>query len=170
METQYIKLSFTDELVLMKSLKKLKSENIKIGEVYTPFPVHGLDKILDYKKSRIPTIGFIAGAIGAIFGLWFQIWVQTEAYPINFGGKPLLALPSFIPVTFELAILFTGLAMVGALLYSCNLKPNSKNKVIDIKATDNTFVALIDTEQANVSTESIGNILSDVKEFQLSTL
>ena len=119
----YISIFFDDEVPLLKAVKELKSNNIEIIDVFSPFPVHGMDKALEFKQTRIPTIGFIFGALGAIVGFGFQAWVFTTSYPLNIGGKPLLAVPSFIPVTFEITILFAALSMVAALFIRSKLKP-----------------------------------------------
>jgi hypothetical protein len=93
----------------------------------------------------LPRAAFIGGAIGAVSGLLFQIWVFTKAYPINIGGKPYLSIPSFIPVTFECAVLFAAFAIVFAYLFRSNLGLGAENKIYDERATDDRFVVVLDT-------------------------
>jgi hypothetical protein len=100
---------YTDSETLLEGVKKLRADGIKIKDVYTPYPVHHLDKALGYKRTLLPKAGMIAGIIGAGGAFLFQTWVFTVDYPINIGGKPHFAYPSFIPLTFELGVLFAHL-------------------------------------------------------------
>ncbi len=137
---------FEDEKDLKSAIKMLQEKSIPIGNVFTPFPVHGLEHLLKYRRSHIPKVGFWAGAFGAATGLGFQIWVNTIDYPIVFGGKPYLSLPSFMPVTFELTVLFSAFAMVFAFLIRSNLGMGAKNTIYDTNVTDDRFLVLLEPE------------------------
>lgn len=154
-QAKYIKAHYTDDDDLLKGIKSLKKEGVNILDVLTPFPVHGLDKALGYRRSWIARVGFIGGAIGAITGFLFQAWVFTKAYPMNIGGKPFFAVPSFIPVTFELTVLFAALAMVFAFLFRSKLGPGADPIIHDERITDDRFVILVglggDASETNVS-------------------
>lgn len=134
---------FTDELDLLEAVKELQDKGIKIADVRTPFPVHGLDSVLKLKRSGLPKVAFIAGAIGGAAGLLFQIWVYTIGWPLNIGGKPQIALPSYIPVTFELTILFAAFAMVIAFLMRSNLGPGKMPAILDEDVTDDHFQIIL---------------------------
>lgn len=134
---------FTDELDLLNAVNELQEKGIKIADVRTPFPVHGLDSALKLSRSRLPKVAFIAGAIGAILGLLFQIWVSTEGWPLIIGGKPHVALPSFIPVTFELTILFSAFAMGFAFLMRSKLGPGRIPVILDENVTDDHFQIIL---------------------------
>jgi len=114
--TNTITIVFDDEQPMLQAVKKIRESGAKIIDVLSPFPVHGLDPALSMKRSRIPWIGFFGGVLGGLLGFGFQAWVFTKDYPLVFGGKPFLSVPSFIPVTFECTILFAGLSMAGAFL------------------------------------------------------
>ncbi len=147
-DIKYLSAYYLDETDLLGGIKNLKQEGIKILDVLTPFPVHGIDKALEFRRSWIPRVGFVAGAIGALCGFLFQVWVFTRAYPLNIGGKPFLAVPSFIPVTFECAVLFAAFAMVFAFLFRSKLGLGAKNKTYDIKITDDRFVVVADINES----------------------
>lgn len=147
-QEKYITAYYEDDEKLLEGLKNLKKEGLKILDVLTPFPVHGIDKVLGYRRSWISRVGFIGGAMGGATGFLFQAWVFTKGYPLNIGGKPLLAIPSFIPVTFEMTILFAAFAMVFAFLIRSKIGPGAKYEPIDERITDNRFVVLIDTSGA----------------------
>lgn len=150
---KYLKASFDDEHQLMDAIKELRNQNVRIRDVFTPFPVHGLDHLLGYRRSNIPKVGFWGGFIGAAAGLGFQAWVFTKAYPINFGGKPFFSLPSFIPVTFECTILFAAFAMVFAFLIRSKLGLGAKNKIYDERSTNDKFVLILESAGDNESSD-----------------
>jgi hypothetical protein len=144
---KYITIVFDDEEPMLEAVHKINENNEQILDVLTPFPVHGLDKALGMKRTRIPGAGFICGAIGGLFGFFFQAWVFTVDYPLVFGGKPYLSAPSFIPVTFELTVLFTALGIVAALLIKSGLRPVKKFEPLNDRITDDRFVILVDAEE-----------------------
>ena len=151
---------FTDELDMLEAVKKLQHKGIQIEDVRTPFPVHGLDKILRYPRSRLPKLAFIAGAIGGAIGLLFQIWVFTRGWPLVIGGKPFLALPSFIPVTFELTVLFAAFAMVIAFLVSSNLGPGYLPDILDEEVTNDHFQIILSGNNNKMPEEDLANALA----------
>lgn len=140
--TKYVSAYYEDEEDLLSGIKKLQEGNVQILNAFTPFPVHGLDKALGIRRSWLPRVGFIGGTIGALSGFFFQKWVFTEGYQMSIGGKPLLAIPSFIPVTFECTVLFAAFFMVFAFLFRSKLGLGSENKIYDLKITDNHFVVV----------------------------
>ena len=108
----YIKAYYEDEENLLDGLKKLKEKGVEILDVLTPFPVHGLDHTLGYRRSWISRVGFIGGVIGGSSMFYFMTWIFTKNYPLNIGGKPFWSVPSFIPITFECTVLFAAISMV----------------------------------------------------------
>ncbi|HKJ78906.1 MAG TPA: DUF3341 domain-containing protein [Prolixibacteraceae bacterium] len=143
---------FTDELDLLDAVKELQEKGIKIADVRTPFPVHGLDTALNLRRSRLPKVAFIAGAVGGTLGMLFQIWVFTVGWPLNIGGKPQLAIPSFIPVAFELTVLFAAFAMGIAFLLRSNLGPGQIPDILDEDVTNDHFQVIL-SEKNNQVTE-----------------
>ncbi len=162
--TTYISAYYEDDGELLAALKQMKKLGMNIADVFTPFPVHGIDKVLGYRRSYIARVGFIGGAIGAVSGFIFQTWVFTDAYTINYGGKPLFAVPSFIPVTFECTILFAAIAMVFAFLFRSKLGLGADNIIYDEKITDDRFLILMQVDHANEK-DSIREISQQLKEL-----
>ncbi len=146
MET-YISVQFEDEEELFASIKAVQDAGIKIYDVLTPFPVHGLDKALKLERSKIANVGFICGAFGTVAGFLFQSWTSSVAWPLNIGGKPSWAVPSFIPVAFETTVLFAVLGMIIAFLYKSKLFPGRKNKIYHEGITDDYFVMILDYDK-----------------------
>lgn len=151
---------FTDELDLLEAVKHLQSKDIKIEDVRTPFPVHGLDTVLKIPRSKLPKVAFIGGVIGGSLGLLFQIWVFTMAWPLVIGGKPFLSLPSFIPVTFELTVLFAAFAMVIVFLIRSNLGPGSLPDILDDEVTNDHFQIILSDRNNSISDAELAEALT----------
>ncbi len=81
-------------------------------DAFSPFPIEGLAEALEFRRTPLPLIFLIGGIVGGVGSFLFQYWVSVIAYPINVGGRPLASIPSFIPVTFEMTVLFAVLAGV----------------------------------------------------------
>lgn len=158
---KYVTGYYHDEEDLIKGLRYMKETGFEIIDVLTPFPVHGLDKILKIERSKLSRIAFAAGAVGAVVGFGFQAWVFTKAYPINFGGKPFFAVPSFMPVTFELAVLFAAFALVIAFFVRSKLGPGAKTVIHDERITDDIFLVVVkvEDETAGKSTREVEQAL-----------
>jgi mono/diheme cytochrome c family protein len=99
-----------------EAIIKAASETADAGytkfDVNTPYPVHGMDKAMQLKPSRLGYITLVFGLSGAVFALVMMYFMMAKDYPMIIGGKPFFALPAFIPVTFELTVLFATLATV----------------------------------------------------------
>lgn len=152
---------FEDDGVLMDAVKKVREGGVKIYEVFTPFPVHGLDHALGYKKTRLPIAAFLFGMLGTTLGLTMQYWMHGYDWPMIIGGKNFASLPPFIPVTFELTVLLSALGMVGTFMAVSDLKPYKKPRIFDIRITDDKHVMAIDLASNDKSKEEIEKILSD---------
>jgi len=85
-------------------------------DAYSPFPVEELAEAIGFHKNGVPLVTLIGGLIGGLSGYLMQWWIATVTYPINVGGKPYHSWPAFIVVTFEMTILFAGLAAVFGML------------------------------------------------------
>ena len=165
--TSYITISFDDEVPLLQAVKKLRENKEIIKDVLSPFPVHGLDEALSMKRTRIPVVGFIFGALGAVLAFGFQAWVFTVSYPLIIGGKPFFSVPTFVPITFEVTVLFSGLAMVAALLIKSRLKPEITFTPVDVRITDDRFVILVDTPDNDASLARVRSILSGIQTVEI---
>ncbi len=146
---------FDSEVETLTATKELIAKNIRVDEVFSPYPIHGIDEVLGIKRSRLPIVCFIAGLIGFSIALFFQTWVFTDSWPMIVGGKPFNALPAFIPVTFELTVLIGGLTTVAAFLFRSKLFPMQSVSLIDPLLTDNHFVIAIEQRDASIDYTSV---------------
>jgi hypothetical protein len=112
---------FKDPTALVEAARQAYAAGYRRMDAYTPFPVEGLAEALGFRRTRVPLIVFIGGLVGALTGYGMQYWCNAVDYPINVGGRPLNSWPSFLPVTFELTVLFAALAGVFGLLALCGL-------------------------------------------------
>lgn len=96
--------------------KKVAAAGFTCAEAYTPFPVEGLSDILGFHKTRMPVVVFLGGAFGAVGGFFMQWFANVIHLPWNIGGKPPNSWPAFIPITFEMTVLFAALAAVLGML------------------------------------------------------
>ncbi|MBC6399850.1 MAG: DUF3341 domain-containing protein [Ekhidna sp.] len=155
----YILGVYDDEDVLMAAVEKVRGEGVRIEEVFTPFPVHGLEHTLGYKRSWLSIAAFMFGITGTILALTMQIGMMSVDWPMIIGGKDFLAFPSFIPVIFELTVLLASFGMVGTFLGISNLKPWGKPRIYDIRITDDKHVMAIDLDQNDKAEKDIKKVL-----------
>ena len=130
---------YDDELQLIEAVRQARAAHLDIYDVYTPFPVHGLDPVLGLSESRLHIGGFVYGALGTLTAFGFMTWVFTRDWPIIFGGKPYFSAPAFIPITFELTVLFSAIGMVLSFYLICGLGPGAAEVNIDDRITDDKF-------------------------------
>lgn len=135
---------FNDEEAVVRAVRAARSNGIKIHEVFTPFPVHGLEEELGYRRSRLPIAAFFFGLTGTTLALVMQIWMLGYDWPMIIGGKPHAPLPPFIPVTFELTVLLAALGMVATFMIVSDLKPYKWPRHFDVRSTDDKLVLAID--------------------------
>jgi hypothetical protein len=153
---------FDDEDILLEGVEKVRDKGVKIHEVYTPFPVHGLDEALGYKRSRLPIAAFLFGLTGTSLALTMQIWMLGIDWPMIIGGKNFVSLPPFVPVTFELTVLLAALGMVATFMIVSDLKPYKWPRQFDLRSTDDKHVMAIDLAiNANLSADDIKRILKE---------
>ena len=146
---------FDEEGVLFDAVKKVRKSGYKLHDVYTPFPIHGLDKAMGLRDTSIHTAGFLYAIFGTTSMLSFMTWVFTTDWPLNIGGKPHFALPAWIPITFEFTVLCACVGMVITFMYLCQLAPFVRKHHFHLRATDDKFVMVIEcTAKTNESEAS----------------
>lgn len=163
----YISVFFDDEVPMLEAIRTLSENKKKILDVMSPFPVHGIDEALSFKRTRIPVGGFIFGTLGALLAFSFQAWVFTVSYPLIIGGKPFFSIPTFVPITFEVTVLFSGLAMAAALLIRSGLKPDISFEALDERITDDKFVVLVGEANEEANVKNIASILSGIHTMEI---
>lgn len=150
MNSRFILGIFKDEHDMVEAAKYLVNKDIKIFDIFTPFPVHGLDDLLGIKRTRLPIVTFLAGLTGLITAIGFQYWVSVVTWPINVGGKAFNSLAAFIPVAFEITVLFGAFITIFAFLFRSKLFPKFGKGVIYKDATQDSFVIALEYNISNL--------------------
>ncbi|MBY5952890.1 DUF3341 domain-containing protein [Algoriphagus sp. NF] len=159
-DTHFVLGVYEDEDVLLDAVKQVRSSGVKIHEVYSPYPVHGLEHVLGYKRSRLPIAAFLFGMLGTSLALTMQFYMMKFDWPMIIGGKDYAAFPDFIPVSFEMTVLLAAFGMVGVFMVSSNLKPWAQPRIFDVRITDDKHVMAIDiANNSAMDQEKIKEIL-----------
>tara|TARA_B100000965_G_scaffold359910_1_gene340269 strand:+ start:1400 stop:1939 length:540 start_codon:yes stop_codon:yes gene_type:complete len=161
---------YDDDDKLLDAVKKIKAAKYDIEEVYTPFPVHGLDKVMGLKETRLAITSFIYGCIGFCFAIWMMNHIMILDWPQNIGGKPSFSfienMPAFVPIMFELTVFFAAHLMVITFYLRSKLWPfkEAENPIPD--TTDDKFLIEI---KFNGSDKELKKIIkqTDVLEIKL---
>ncbi|MEQ1876003.1 MAG: DUF3341 domain-containing protein [Bdellovibrionia bacterium] len=148
---------FTDEKSVLKAAEAVRKAGFTKFDAITPYPVHGMDDAMGLKASWLPWVTFIGGATGCAIAVAFQWWVAAVDWPLIIGGKPYFSLPAFIPITFELTVLFGGLSTVAALFVVCGL-PKINPPIIDKSLTDDRFAIFIPDTDTGYNVEKIDKL------------
>ncbi len=152
---------FYDEQILFPAVKQVRKNGYKIHDVYTPMPMHGLDAAMGLRDTSLHTAGFIYGMAGLLTAFSFITWTLTTDWPMNIGGKPFFSLPAWIPIMFELTVLFSSVGMVLTFCYLCQMAPFVKKDHFNPRSTDDTFVMAIECSDKTDENEVI-NFLQNV--------
>ncbi len=135
---------YKDDEVLVKAVKKVRAANHHIEEVFTPFPVHGLDKALGLAPTRIAIASFLYGLTGLAFAIWMTNYMMIQDWPQNIGGKPSFSwfenMPAFVPIMFELTVFFAAHLMVITFYMRSRIWPFKKAENPDPRTTDDHFL------------------------------
>lgn len=150
---------FDDQDELLHGVEDVRAKGVKIHEVFTPFPVHHLEHALGYKRSRMPVAAFMFGVTGTTCAILMQTLMSGVDWPVIIGGKPFISLPDFVPITFEMTVLFAAFGMVATFMITQNLKPYKIPRLFDIRATDDKMIMAIDLAKNVMNEQEISNIL-----------
>ena len=151
---------------LLAAALRAHEEGYRRMDAYSPFPVHGLAEAIGFKRTLVPLLVLLGGAVGGIGGYALQYWISVIDYPLNVGGRPLHSWPAFIPVTFELTILVAALAAVLGML-ALNGLPRPHHPVFNVSAfelaTRNRFFLCIEATDPKFDGRETRHFLQSLK-------
>ncbi|MBC7385326.1 MAG: DUF3341 domain-containing protein [Cryobacterium sp.] len=150
---------FENPQSLMEATKKLREANYQSFDAFSPFPIHGLEKAQGLKRSALPFVTMGAGLTGFMCAVLLQGWTSVVSWPLNVGGKPYWSWPAFVPIFFELTVLFAGLATVAGMLIVNGL-PNLNKRAFDNNITRDRFALMIDAPKLKTA-EELGDMDDD---------
>lgn len=142
MEHKNIIAVFDSDEKLVKAIGRLQESNIPIKDAYTPFPVHDVLRLLG-RESRLPFFSVFAGAAAIALVLAFLYYTAVIDYPVNYGGKPYFAFPSFVVIIYLLTILLTFTTTVLVFHFRSGLYPGKDPEVVLPGTTDDKFVVAL---------------------------
>ena len=150
---------------LYHACERVRDAGFTRWDAHTPFPVHGLDRAMGLRRSRLPWIVLGMGLTGAALGFILQVWVHGVAYPLVISGKPYFSWPAFVPVTFEVAVLFAALGAVVGMLGLNRLPmhhhPLFQSKVFE-RVTDDAFFISIESWDPRFDATATGTLLESL--------
>ena len=161
---------FEREEDILEATRAARAGGLRIVDVYAPYAVHGMDRAMGLTPSRLPWVCFLLGLFGAGFKVWFEYWTTASDWPVNVGGKPWNSLPAFVPITFEVMVLFAGLSTVFAFFLVSRLRPGRRARLIDPRITDDRFALVIEQTDASFDPAAVGRMMAhfravEVREF-----
>jgi len=155
---RYLLGTFSNENDVLHAVTEARRSGLDVDDVYTPYAVHGLDRAMGLRPSRLTWVCFLGGFLGVALMLYFEFWTSAQDWPLNVGGKPFDSLPAFIPIGFEMTILFAGLSSVLALFLRCKLWPGKRARVAGPRVTDDQFVVVVRLEGASFSADDVRSL------------
>jgi hypothetical protein len=164
---------YDDDGTLMIAAQALVDKGLRVKDVYSPFPVHGLDPVIGVKRTRLGICSFLYATTGtslALLGIWYFMIVD---WPMNIGGKPSFSLieniPAFVPIIFEFSVLCAAHGMALTYLLRNGTLPGMPAQNPDPRTTDNMFVIEITSDQNHDHTEeSIEGAIKETEIVELS--
>lgn len=157
---------YNDDDVLKEGAKKLVSKGVKVAEVFSPFPVHGLDPIIGVEKTRLGIMSFLYGLTGLALAFWGMWYFMIYDWPMNIGGKPSFSflenVLAFIPISFEMTVLFAAHAMAITYFIVNKTLPGMPAENPDPRTTDDRFVLELRlSDNQNFSAEELEKMLME---------
>ncbi len=154
---------YDDDATLLHGAEKLVAKGVHIKDVFSPFPIHGIDPVIGVRKTRLAICAFIYGLTGMSLALIGMYYFMIVDWPMNIGGKPnhyfYQNIPAFIPITFELTVLCTAHGMAITYFLRNKTLPGMKAKNPDPRTTDDKFVMEINTAEAGMEEAALINEL-----------
>ena len=158
---------FLNEADILAAARAARTAGYRIHDAYTPYAVHGLDQALGLRPSRLPWVCFACAVTGLSAAWAAQYWMSAIDWPLNVGGKPRNSTLAFVPITFELTILFAGLATAGALLLRSRLLPGAPPRVFAPGATEDVFAVVLRKRDATFDAGEARRLLIDSGAYEV---
>jgi len=172
MASKVIHALYTDDDVLMDAVKQVRAEHYHIEEVFTPFPVHGLDKAMGLAPTRLAITSFMYGCVGLTVAITMMNFIMIEDWPQNIGGKPSFSyienMPAFVPIMFELTVFFAAHLMVITFYMRSRLWPFKEAENPDVRTTDDHF--LMEVDAGNHDLDKMTNFLSETGAVEIKVI
>src|ERR1043165_1457211 len=147
--------TFANERDLLHTVHAARQRGFPVADVYTPYPVHGMDEAMGLKPSRLSIFCFVCGLLGGVLAMTMQHWTMAIDWPINVGGRPFNSWPAFVPVGFEVMVLLAGFGVVFAFFGVSRLFPGKTANVVGPRVTIDQFVLVVEAKDAANDDEAV---------------
>ena len=168
---QLIHALYDDDDILLSAVKSVREKKYYIEEIYTPFPVHGLDKAMGLQETRISIMAFIYGCIGFSVSILMMNYIMIEDWPQNIGGKPSFSylenMPAFVPIMFEMTVFFAAHLMVITFYLRSRLWPFKEAENPNPLTTHDKFLIEI---QLNDNEKELNQLLKETGAIDITTI
>ncbi len=162
---------FDSPEAILEAAKHVRVQGYRHVEAYTPIPIDGLSEILGFRRTWIPAIVLCCAAIGAGGGFFMEWFANVVHLPWNIGGRPMNSWPAFIPITFEMGILFAGVSATIAML-ALNKLPQPYHPMFRLdsftEASRNRFFLCIESDDPLFDLEKTRQALETVHPLAIS--
>lgn len=162
---------FDTEHQILEAAENAYKTGYRAMDAYSPFPVHGLSEAIGFRKCAVAPLTLVGGLTGAAAGFGMQYFASVVHYPLDIGGKPLLSWPSFMPITFELTILFGAFAAFFGMLILNGL-PQPYHPIFNAKrferASSDGFFLCIEADDPQFDMEKTRSFLENLNPVEVS--
>ena len=162
---------FCESEPLLDGAKQLREKGWRI-EIYSPFPLEGMGEAIGFHENKVAIATLIGGIVGALAGFFMQVGTNLD-YPLDVGGRPLIAVPAFMLITFELMVLFAVFACIGTMLIA-NRLPKLHHPMFDAErfglASDDRFFLAIFAEGEDFDSVKVRAALNEFDPVDVSDI
>jgi hypothetical protein len=162
---------FDDPKALVDAAKRTYAAGYRQIDTFSPYPIEEAWEAIGHHDKRLSFIVLAGGITGLLAGLGLQEWVHNIAYPVNIAGKPLNSWPQFIPVTFEMTILFAAIAAVLGMIV-LNKLPQPYHPVFNVpafaRASRDRFFLLVESEDPKFDRQGTADFLKGLNATEVS--
>ncbi len=158
---------------ILNAAYAVRSTRNQILDCFTPFAVHGLDRAMNVKRSRLGIVAFCMGLTGFLLAVSLQYYTNVFDWPMNIGGKPAqLAVPTFVPVCFELTVLCTAYGMGITFFLRARTIFGVRETVLEARQSDDHFIMCFDMENKHLNIDEVTTLMKqngalDVKQVEM---
>lgn len=153
---------------VMDALHKLREMGVTAHDVFSPFPIHNIDPLLNIKRTRLLIATFIYGAVGFITAVGMISMIYGVVWGMDIGGKPTLPFPDYVPITFELTVLFAAHGTILTFFVVSQYWPGKKAILMDDRQTDDVFVVAINEHDVDAKqVDDINRIMLEAGAYEI---
>lgn len=158
---------------VLEAARRARDAGYREIDAYSPFAVEGLSEAIGFPRTLLPVITLIGGLIGCSGGFFLQYFPNVLGFPLDIGGKPFDSWPSFIPITFELTILFAGIFSVVGLIW-LNKLPTPYHPVFNVprfeRASQDRFFLCIKSKDPRFELESVKRFFEELDPYEVNVV